>query len=189
MPPVLGSASTHLRAGLGGYGGRALSAGDTIAIGTPSPSSLHPDLNAKIITALYPSGPIRVTRGPQHACFEPGALDRFVTSTYVVTERSDRMGLRLEGPELTSADRGSMLTEGVGPGAVQVPENGQPIVLMVEHQTTGGYPKIANVCSADLHRLGQLRPRDTVRFTWIDFEEAHRLQLEQEALIRSLGAA
>jgi allophanate hydrolase subunit 2 len=94
------------------------------------------------------------------------------------------MGVRLAGPSLAStADAGALGTEGVSCGAIQVPPDGQPIVLFVEHQTTGGYAKIASVCSADLHRVGQLRPRDAVQFEWIDFATAARLLHEREVAI------
>jgi allophanate hydrolase subunit 2 len=95
------------------------------------------------------------------------------------------MGLRLEGAAVTERSSGQMITEGVSPGAIQVPAGGQPIILFVEQQTTGGYPKIANVISADLSSVGQLRPRDEVRFEHVEFDTARRLLLEQEELIRA----
>jgi allophanate hydrolase subunit 2 len=94
------------------------------------------------------------------------------------------MGIRLLGPPLRASDAGDMLTEGVSLGAVQVPHGGQPIILFVEHQTTGGYPKIANVISADLHAVGQLRPRDSVRFEFVSLRRAWELLQELEQLIR-----
>ena len=97
------------------------------------------------------------------------------------------MGLRLGGPAVTARERSEMVTEGVSLGAVQIAGNGRPILLFVEHQTTGGYPKIANVISADLHRIGQLRPGDQVRFEFATLEDAWSLLQEQEALLRSLG--
>jgi len=100
-----------------------------------------------------------------------------------VSEEANRMGLRLRGTALDRSDTRAMLTEGVCLGAVQVPEGGEPIVLFVEQQTTGGYPKIASVISADLPALGQLRPRDRVRFTWTTIETAHAILREQEQLL------
>jgi len=95
------------------------------------------------------------------------------------------MGLRLEGPPLPQAASGEMITEGVSLGAVQITAAGLPIILFVEQQTTGGYAKIANVISADLHSLGQLRPRDEIRFERVDWDTARALVLEQEQLLTS----
>jgi allophanate hydrolase subunit 2 len=123
---------------------------------------------------------IRVTDGPQHSWFN----DRMDGATYRVAEDSNRMGLRLEGPKLECARE--LLTEGVSLGAIQVPREGQPIITFVEHQTTGGYPKIANVISADLPAVGQLRPRDEVRFETISRSRALELLRRQEASLCSL---
>jgi allophanate hydrolase subunit 2 len=95
------------------------------------------------------------------------------------------MGLRLEGAAIPALASGEMISEGVALGAVQVPEGGMPIILFVEQQTTGGYPKIANVISADFHSLGQLRPRDEIRFERVEWETAGDLLREQEELIAS----
>src|SRR4029077_5852183 len=102
-----------------------------------------------------------------------------------ISEQSNRLGIRLEGPPIQLEASREMITEGVSLGAIQCPPSGQPIILFVEQQTTGGYPKIANVISADLHSLGQLRPRDEVRFDRIEMEEALALLREQEELLSS----
>jgi biotin-dependent carboxylase-like uncharacterized protein len=176
VPPVLGSASTHVLTAIGGCDGRALKKGDTIAIGNAAiraPRRGHFPLDVR-------RDAIRVTDGPQHAWFAAG-LDGAV---YRVAEDSNRMGLRLEGPKLECARE--LLTEGVSLGAIQVPREGQPIITFVEHQTTGGYPKIANVISADLSGVGQLRPRDEVRFETVSRTRALGLLREQEARLCSL---
>jgi antagonist of KipI len=111
------------------------------------------------------------------------ALEALSSSPYAVAEESNRMGIRLRGTPLRSKEAGDMLTEGVSLGAIQVPPDGQPIILFVEHQTTGGYPKIANVISADVHAIGQLRPRDNVRFEFVSLRKARELLAEQERLI------
>jgi allophanate hydrolase subunit 2 len=126
-----------------------------------------------------------VTAGPQADWFSEGARKIFYTETYRVAEESNRMGLRLEGPAITSAPGGEMLSEGVCLGAVQITSSGLPIILFVEQQTTGGYPKIANVISADLSSLGQLRPRDEVHFELVEMETARALLAEQEKLLAS----
>ena len=144
-------------------------------------------LDAGWIRALYAEGPFRVTPGPQSDWFTPEAMERLVASPYVVLEQSNRMGIRLSGPALERPAGSELLTEGVSLGAIQVPDSGQPIILFVEHQTTGGYPKIANVCSVDMHRVGQLRPRDTVRFELVTFEAADLLYRERQEAINRLS--
>jgi antagonist of KipI len=134
---------------------------------------------------LAPRKVLRVTPGPQSRWFPESAQQIFYASTYRVAEESNRMGLRLKGATIHEGAHGEMISEGVALGAVQVPEGGQPIILFVEQQTTGGYPKIANVISADLHTLGQLRPRDEIRFEPVDFETARGLFREQEELLAS----
>jgi antagonist of KipI len=186
-PAVLGSASTHLLTALGGHDGRALKTGDVLKLRTnPSTRRRLYTVLPDVVAAINRSGPLRVTIGPQVDWFSQEAREAFVSLPYRVLENSNRMGLRLFGHELArtleTADR-DLLTEGVSLGAVQVPQSGQPIILFVEHQTTGGYPKIANVISADMHRVGQLRPRDEIRFEFVSFEEATRLLQEQERLI------
>jgi biotin-dependent carboxylase-like uncharacterized protein len=167
-PKVLGSASAHLMTGVGG---RALGKGDVLPIG----SAAVREARKQGVLPPTAEGPLRVTAGPQAAWFG----DELYRGPYGVLEESNRMGLRLRGAAIASP-AGHMLTEGVALGAVQVPPDGQPIVLFVEHQTTGGYPKPANVISADLWRVGQLRPRDEVRFELVSMEEALELLREQE---------
>ncbi len=190
-PAFLGSVSTHLMTGLGGIEGRPLKKGDTLSVqrllakppSSPSPSTRN------FLRTIDERTLLRVTRGPQEDFFSRKARLAFLSSVYTVSEDSDRMGLRMNGPALTRTVDKEMLTEGVSLGAIQVPQSGQPIILFVEHQTTGGYPKIANVISADFHRLGQLRPRDEVRFESVSFERARELLRRQEALLNSHSIA
>jgi allophanate hydrolase subunit 2 len=137
------------------------------------------------VKKLSPRRVLRVTPGPQSDWFPEPAQQIFYASTYRVAEESNRMGLRLEGAAIPALDGGEMISEGVALGAVQVPEGGMPIILFVEQQTTGGYPRIANVISADFHSLGQLRPRDEIRFERVDWETARDLLREQEELFAS----
>ena len=123
---------------------------------------------------------LRVTDGPQSDWFAEGSKEVFYASGYSVAEDSNRMGIRLQGPAIQASASGEMISEGVALGAIQVPEGGLPIILFVEQQTTGGYPKIANVISADLHHLGQLRPRDEIRFERVDLGHARGLLRIQE---------
>jgi len=183
--PVLGSASTHLLTGLGGHEGHALKKDDTLSVKI-APSNkgfLHVRVSPDVLKQLHRGGAVRATLGPQAEYFSDDAHAAFFSTPYAVSEESNRMGLRLTGSALTRTIAGDILSEGVSLGAVQVPQNGQPIILFVEHQTAGGYAKIANVISADFHRLGQLRPRDEIRFEKISIEQAVALLREQEKLI------
>jgi biotin-dependent carboxylase-like uncharacterized protein len=178
VPAVLGSRSTHLMTALGGFEGRALKRGDVLPIG----DAVAGEVRRRVVRPPGRHPAVRVTAGPQAEWFAPDGL---YGAAWQVKEDSDRMGLRLRGPALERG-AGHMLTEGVPLGAVQVPPDGQPIILFVDHQTTGGYPKIANVISADWHALGQLRPRDEVRFERVSMETARRLWAAQEEWLDSL---
>jgi len=202
VKPFLGSASTHILSGLGGYQGRALKKGDALTIG---PANMDGEkktgkdacstgdagtivkrrLSGRALELLTPRKILRVTEGPQSDRFSEAAKKVFYESTYRVAEESNRMGIRLQGTALPANSSGEMISEGVALGAVQIPEGGLPIVLFVEQQTTGGYPKIANVISADFHSLGQLRPRDEIRFERVEWEAALGLLKEQEELLAS----
>jgi antagonist of KipI len=183
----LGSASTHLLSGLGGHEGRALRKGDVLKIGPSSGAFRKRAVAAKALEQLAPRKILRVTAGPQSDWFPEAAQKIFYESTYRVAEESNRMGLRLEGAAITQGAHGEMISEGVSLGAVQIAAGGLPILLFVEQQTTGGYAKIANVVSADLSSLGQLRPRDEIRFERVDWETARALLVKQEKLLTSGG--
>lgn len=190
---VMGSASTHLLSGMGGFEGRALRKGDTLRLGAGSLTAEPRRLAVRAMGSLAgdafepPGSPksLRVTDGPQSEHFSPRAWNAFLESAYAVTEESNRMGLRLSGPSIATRTPGEMISEGVSLGAIQITPGGQPIVLFVEQQTTGGYPKIANVIGADLFRLGQLRPRDQVRFERVPLDEAGALLRVQRAALES----
>jgi antagonist of KipI len=181
----LGSASTHLLSGLGGHEGRSLRKGDILRLGKPLRKIAARTISRAVLLTLMPRKVLRVTEGPQIDAFSEEERQRFFQGTFCVSEASDRMGLRLEGPKLDSQQREEMITEGAPLGAIQVTPSGQPIVLFVEQQTTGGYPKIANVIGMDLHRLGQLRPRSEVRFERTSLAVALSLWREQEKLLNS----
>jgi biotin-dependent carboxylase-like uncharacterized protein len=185
VKPFLDSASTHTLSGLGGFEGRALRKGDVLTIGRVSLPHRRRMVTPHILSRLSPRKILRCTPGPQSEWFSESSRHLFYNSTYRVAEESNRMGLRLEGPSIPVSSGGHMITEGVSLGAIQVPGGGSPIILFVEQQTTGGYPKIANVISADLPSVGQLRPRDEIRFERITFEVARALLQEQEQLLAS----
>jgi antagonist of KipI len=181
----LGSASTHLLSGLGGVEGRPLRKGDVLHLGKPARKIPTRNISKTTLLTLMPRGVLRVTEGPQIDSFSEADRHTFFRGTFRVSEASDRMGIRLEDHKINCALAGEMITEGTPLGAIQVTPNGQPIVLFVEQQTTGGYPKIANVIGADLHRLGQLRPRAEVRFERTSLPVAISLLREQEKLLNS----
>lgn len=185
VKPFLGSASTHILSGLGGVAGRPLCKGDVLHVRRGSKPfrkrTVHPQASQNFLRRKI----LRVTPGPQVDWFSEASLRAFYADSYRVGEQSNRMGLRIEGAAVTQKGGREMITEGVSLGAIQVPAGGSPIILFVEQQTTGGYPKIANVISADLHRVGQLRPRDEIRFEQVTFDQARSLLLEQEELLAS----
>lgn len=185
VEPFLGSASTHLLSGLGGFKGRALWKGDVLRIGKPAKPIRRKKISQAAQYALKPRKILRVTEGPQADWFTEEARQIFYRDVFRVTEESDRVGLRLEGPALEGSASREMITEGVSLGAVQGTPSGQPIILFVEQQTTGGYPKIANVIGADLHRIGQLRPRAEILFERTSLAVARSLWIEQERLLNS----
>ncbi len=185
VTPFLGSASTHILSGLGGFEGRSLRTGDVLHIGSATRSFRKRTIAPQASEHLSLRKVLRVTPGPQIDWFSESSLRSLCEGTYRVGEQSNRMGLRLEGAPVSQRSGKQMITEGVSLGAVQVPPGGSPIIVFVEQQTTGGYPKIANVISVDLHRVGQLRPRDEIRFEQVTLETARLLLIEQERLLAS----
>lgn len=185
VPLLLGSASTHVVCGLGGLAGRRLQRGDVLETGAAEGRCQPRALSAQAREYLAPTKTLRVTAGPEWDRFDESARQAFLGTPYRVTEDSDRAGLRLAGAGLGTRGFERMVTEGVDLGSIQVPPSGQPIILFVEQQTTGGYPRIAVVASVDLFRVGQLRPGGEVRFALVELAAAVRLLREQEELLAS----
>jgi antagonist of KipI len=182
----LGSASTHTLSGLGGWEGRALRRGDVLPMGELYEPFRKRAVVSEALTRFAPRNVLRVTEGPQLNWFPEASRQLFFGTPYSVAEDSNRVGIRLEGlPVPARASSEEMITEGVSLGAIQVPPGGRPIIVFVEQQTTGGYPKIANVIAADLHKVGQLRPRDEIRFEHVEFVVARSLLKEQEEWLPS----
>lgn len=191
VPPVLGSRSTDLLGRLGGLGGRPLRAGDVLCAGEAAvpPRELA---GRRLRPGALPEYPeettVRALLGPQEDWFPRAAIARFFSHAYRVTPLSDRMGLRLEGPPVPPEGGRELPSEGTPPGTVQVPGDGQPIVLLPGCQTLGGYPRIAAVITADLHLLGQARPGYTrLRFQAVALEEAHAALARQAAFLADPG--
>ncbi|WP_434670753.1 biotin-dependent carboxyltransferase family protein [Klebsiella sp. B345] len=168
--PVLGSRATLTRASLGGLDGRALAKGDRLPLGESSDIGRRHCSHAQL-TSLYSSGPLCVVMGPQQAAFTQASLLTFLHGRYRVSVHADRMGYRMAGPALAHLHGADMVSDAVVPGSIQVPGNGQPIIALHDRQTTGGYPKIATVIGADLPRVGQLRPGQSVAFRAIAVAE------------------
>lgn len=168
--PLLGSRSTFLPGGFGGYEGRALRAGDVLRVAAAAD-------RFRLRRAVPPpphAGPLRVIPGPQIAQFSDAGLAAFFGGVYMVAGASDRRGVRLAGAAV-GYDGRELASQGVLPGAVQVPPDGQPIILGWDGPVTGGYPVVGNVIAADLARVAQLRPGEAVRFATLDVEAARAL--------------
>lgn len=180
VPLVMGSRSTNLKCAFGGYGGRALKAGDVLKLGKPK---LSFDQVKKRRTKGIETSKIievRAVPGPQQEYFTEAGEKAFYSGTYTITDQSDRMGYRLKGSSVESKNGTDIISDAIPLGAVQIPPSGQPIVLLADRQTTGGYAKIAVVCSFDIPKLVQGRPGDKVRFLKTDVKTAQKLYRKQE---------
>jgi antagonist of KipI len=185
---VLGSRSTDLRANFGGLEGRTLRDGDQLSLGkfrcsptaaTGAISSWGGPHDWVSPAKRYPA--LRFIRGVDWDRFNASTLQRFTSEAFAVSPDSDRMGVRLDGPELKRQDESDLVSEAVAPGTIQVPPSGKPILLLGDCQTIGGYPKIAHVITVDLSIAAQLCAGDGVRFFEVSLQEAHRLLLERES--------
>ena len=186
VPVVLGSRSTDLRGNFGGIEGRALRDEDVIPLskwpGSPTPATAISSWSGPH-DWVSPArrGPIlRFIRGIDWERFNASTLQRFTSEAFTVSPDSDRMGVRLDGPELKRLDKTDLISEAVAPGTIQVPPSGKPILLLGDCQTIGGYPKIAHVITVDLGIAAQFRAGDGVRFFEVSPQDAHRLLLERK---------
>jgi antagonist of KipI len=193
-PSVLGSRATHLPSAMGGFGGRALKAGDRLPCGPArrlaARSARPPELPEGAATRL-PEGlaQLRVLPGPQTERFTSGALDALQSGPYKIGGNSNRMGFRLEGPLLAHANGADVISDATPLGVVQVPASGQPILLMADRQTTGGYAKLATVITADIGVAGQLGPGDGIMFTVCSLRDAMAALIAQEQHLMTAEAA
>ena len=187
VPRVLSSASTYVRAGLGGLNGRALQRDDVIPLAVGCASERN-ELRAAALPSASPDQPIRIVLGPQHKYFRKEALAALLDAEFRVSKDADRMGMRLDGPVLQHRRGWDIVSDAIATGSIQVPGSGQPIVLLADHQTTGGYPKIATVISADLPDLGRRRPGDPLRFVSVELEAAEEMCRDAEREFAKLVA-
>ncbi|MCR5673376.1 MAG: biotin-dependent carboxyltransferase family protein [Lachnospiraceae bacterium] len=189
VPVVMGSRSTDVKCKLGGYEGRPIKDGDEIEF----LSNVHslplmkerrlerPDYGDDVVE-------LRVTMGPQDDHFTKEGLDTFLNNEYTVTSQCDRMGYRLEGPVIEHNELGAdIISDGIAKGAIQVPNSGQPIIMMSDRQTLGGYTKIANVISVDLSKIAQCKYPQRVKFTQVSVEEAQRIYMMERERLKLLN--
>ncbi|NHM33264.1 biotin-dependent carboxyltransferase family protein [Neobacillus terrae] len=204
VPKVMDSKSTYLRAGIGGFEGRAFKAGDSLPFNLPGELSkvlfeymalqagdkpfIEMDWSvASDLIPLHQKDPsIRVMKGKHYPLFSQESKEKFFSQTFEVTPQSDRMGYRLKGSFLQLENPGELISEAVSFGSIQVPSEGNPIVLLADRQTTGGYPKIGQISSVDLPIIAQAKPGDHISFSEVTHETAQQLFLKREKKIKQL---
>ncbi|MFQ5711053.1 MAG: 5-oxoprolinase subunit PxpB [Candidatus Geothermarchaeales archaeon] len=189
VPRVLGSRSTHVRSRMGGLEGRVLKEGDVLKAGAPRypPESIEGvEIPPTLIPRFSRDVTVRVIMGPQDDYFTEDGIQTFLSSRYEVAVESDRMGYRLRGPPVESISGSDIVSDAIPLGAVQIPGDGQPIVMMADRQTTGGYAKIATVIDVDVDKIAQMTPGGRVSFIQSTLEDAHRLRFQQEGAIMDL---
>lgn len=192
-----GSKSTHLEAEIGGLNGRPLQTEDLIicnGITKTGEKIINSHANNSIKWAVYykrwfnlnSTQTIRVLKGSEYDYFDANSQKRFLSNPYKITTKSNRMGYNLKGEKIKLQTQHELISEAVTFGTIQVPAQGHPIILMADRQTVGGYPKIAQVITADLPKLGQMKPKDTIYFDMVSLEEAEKLLFEHEKMVDNL---
>ena len=192
VPLVMGSRSTYTKAAMGGLEGRPLKAGDVLSSLDVAPGAKFIELKLPELIQAPTYGhkhQVRVILGPQEKAFTSSGIDTFLNSEYIVTIQSDRMGYRMEGPVIEHVSGPDIVSDGIPLGAIQVPGDGLPIVLLTDRGTTGGYTKIATVISTDISIFAQALPGDTITFQAIAIEDAHAILHDQEAALLTLAWA
>lgn len=181
IPLVMGSFSTNVKSSIGGYKGRKISSGDVLPL-RHSTETIYKIENRKYESKYnYQSSiSVRVILGPQDDFFTKKGLDTFLSSQYLVSSDSDRMGIKLKGPKIQAKDKYDIISDGISLGSIQVPSSGEPIIMMSDRQTTGGYGKIATVITADIPLLAQAKMNDTIDFNVISIKEAQKILRKQE---------
>lgn len=195
IEPVLGSRSTNLRCGLGGFCGRALREGDCIRFARKTESVprmekrvYEPGGEAFRMAVPADGIPVlRAVKGPQEEYFTKRGLCTLTEAVYTVTNDSNRMACKLSGEPVEFVSGGDIISDGIVTGSIQVSSNGMPIVMLADHQTTGGYAKIGTVISVDIPIIGQRKPGEKVRFAFVTVEEAQKLYLQERKLLESLS--
>lgn len=187
IPTVMGSKSTYLRAKVGGFKGRPLKVGDSLELGVIDRKVRIQSVPKEIIPNYQLINNIQIIPGPEVNRFGIEGIRNFLISEYTVTEQSDRMGFRLSGLAIKhQSENADIISAGISMGTIQIPGNGQPIILMADRQTTGGYTRIANVVSVDFTLLAQLKPGDKIRFREVSLEMAQDLIIKRQTMINHL---
>lgn len=187
VKPVLDSLSTNLKCKIGGFEGRALTAGDFLGFRAAVPTL--PEMEYRhLLVKISVQKPqlIRVVMGPQDDYFTQAGVNTFLNSEYTLTADSDRMGIKLDGAAVESKNGVDIISDGIPFGGVQIPSSGKPIIMAADRQTTGGYAKIATVISADMNLLAQLKPGDSVRFKRVSLEKAQRIYKKEQGFIKAV---
>lgn len=185
VPVVLGSRSTYLRGRLGGIEGRVLERGDALRLhAAPIPRALR--LPPGAVPRYGSEVHVRTVLGPQHDRFTARGIAAFLELPYVMLPQSDRMGARLKGEPIEHTAGHDIVSDGTALGSIQVPGDGQPIVLLLDRQSTGGYAKLATVCSFDIGRIAQVRPGQSIRFQAVSVAQAHELYAVARAAMNNL---
>ena len=190
IPEVMGSRSTYMKAKIGGVEGRKLAKDDVI--GFRAPKAELKNMNFRSMASEFvprKEYTVRVVLGPQDDYFTDAGIQTFLSEVYSVTAEFDRMGCRLEGAVIQHKEGGDIISDGIAFGAIQVPSSGQPIIMLGDRQTTGGYTKIANVISADFRILAQLKQGDKVRFEMVSVKAAQDALLTQRAALKTIRNA
>lgn len=189
VPMVMGSRSTDIKCGLGGFKGRRIADGDKIEF--LNNVKKLPNMKDRFVEALDYSADvteIRVTMGPQDDYFTKEGIEIFLQSEYIVTHECDRMGYRLDGPEIEHNEKGAdIVSDGIAKGAIQVPKHGKPIIMLSDRQTTGGYTKIANAISVDIPKLVQCKYPQRIKFVSVSVEEAQNIYLMERERMQLLN--
>lgn len=192
LEPVMGSYSTHLRAGFGGWKGRGLQKGDILPYTYSTVSNLwEPEIAGWFIYtgSFYREGPVRVVAGPEWDWLSYHGKKQMLNELFTIGLQSDRMGYHLHGPAIERLNKGELLSSGVLPGTIQLLPNGEPLLLMADCQTTGGYPRVLQVAAVDLPRLAQMGAGESFNFDIISMQEAGDLLHTLNARMKSLEGA
>lgn len=185
---IANSYSTHTRSQIGGFKGRALKSGDVIECENDHSYARNLGFSASKDVGEVEEKPIQIIKGPQIDNFSEEAQQKLVANEFKISEKSDRMGYRLQGEAISPITSADIISEPVALGSIQVPNDGNPIILLNDKQTVGGYTKIATVCASDLHKLAQMQPNDTIRFEWTTIDEAvKKLEQQEEAFKNTIN--
>ncbi len=185
VPKVMGSKSTYLRGKIGGFNGRKLESGDEIEVGGKTVHEIR-TIPSECLLPLQSIQNIRIISGPEINRFTFEGIQAFLNSEYSISPQSDRMGYRLSGSKITHNNRADILSSGLANGAIQVPSHGEPIIMLADHQTVGGYTRIANVITVDLPILGQMKAGDKIRFKEVKLDEGHDLLGRYQQMLKGL---